>query len=201
MKPTYYYDIEQGSLAWWTIKSLKATASNATAIANWGKGLNTLVRNMIRSNPQELFIRSQTPLNEDTERGKAYEGEAVEEYEKQTGVKTKRCGFIKYNSNIGCSPDFLIGDDGGGEVKCRNLEKHNKIVATNKMSSSTMWQIQMSLLISKRKYWDFVAYNPLGEKPIVIIRVYPDKEKFKKLRKGFKLVAKMIKEFTSKPLW
>ena len=201
MKPTYYYKIQQGTLAWWKIKHMKLTGSSATAIANCGKGLNTLVNNMIRSNPQELFNRSQTPLNDDTERGKNLEGEAIREYEKATGIKTRKCGFIKFNNNCGVSPDRLVRKDGGVEVKCRNLEKHNKIVATNKMSSSTMWQIQMCLLVSGRKWWDFVAYNMLAEKPLVIIRVYPNKEKFDLLLKGIKIGTKLIKDKLTKKLW
>ena len=201
MKPQYRYDIKQNTLAWWKIKHLSLSGSNATAIANCGKGLNTLVNNMIRDNPQELFNRSQTPLNDDTERGKNLEGEAIKEYEKATKTRTRKVGFIKYNNNVGCSPDFLVGKDGGGEVKCRNLEKHNKIVATNKISSSTMWQIQMCLLVSGRDWWDFVAYNMLADKQLVVIRVYPNQDKFNKLLRGIEIGINLIKSKINKKLW
>ena len=41
----------------------------------------------------------------------------------------------------------------------------------------------MNLLITGRKWWDFVAYNPNYKTNIIIIRIKPDLEKFKKIRR------------------
>lgn len=49
------------------------------------------------------------------------------------------------------------------------------------IDSDYVWQIQMSLWVTKRKWWDFLAYNPNYEKSSIPFRIYPDPEKFAKL--------------------
>ena len=189
-----YRSVEQGSYEWWVLKSLKLSASNATAIANCGKGLETLVNKLVNTTPEEAYNQSQRFISEDIERGRSFEAEAREQYSILTGSKVQEVGFISDDDNkhLGMSPDGLVGLDGGIEIKCRNIEKHLKLVETRKISSGTMWQIQMSLLISKRQWWDFVGYNPLCEQPLVIIRVLPEEEKQEKLFKGIEIGTKMI---------
>ena len=46
-------------------------------------------------------------------------------------------------------------------------------------------QIQMTLLITGREWWDFVSYNCNFSKPLFIQKIYPDKIYFEKLKKGF----------------
>jgi hypothetical protein len=54
--------------------------------------------------------------NEHMERGKEQEAEAREAYELMKDVDCQQVGFI-VNGDKGCSPDSLIGDDGGLEIK------------------------------------------------------------------------------------
>lgn len=66
------------------------------------------------------------------------------------------------------------------------------------IDSDYIWQIQMSLWVTKRKWWDFLAYNPNYEKSLIQFRIYPDPEKFAKLEAGFETGIKMIREIQSK---
>lgn len=52
--------------------------------------------------------------------GKEMEPEALAAYEVYHGVLTELTGFIRHKDFpfAGASPDFLVGDDGGGEIKC-----------------------------------------------------------------------------------
>jgi hypothetical protein len=40
----------------------------------------------------------------------------------------------------------------------------------------------MNLLITGRKWWDYVSYNPNYKESLIIFRILPDKEKFDKLK-------------------
>ena len=57
----------------------------------------------------------------------------------------------------------------------------------------------MSLFLSKRKWWDFVAYNPNFKENIITIRVKPDEKKFEKIKngleKGKELIIKIQKDY------
>lgn len=88
-------------------------------------------------------------------------------------VEVQEVGFCYTdNKKIGCSPDGLIGDDGGLEIKCRDLEKHIKYLLTKKLLPADWCQCQGELYVTGRKWWDFMAYYP-GLDPL-IVRVYPD---------------------------
>ena len=52
-----------------------------------------------------------------TEYGVVNEAGAIAEYQMETANKVQAVGFITREDWAGCSPDGLIGDDGGLEVK------------------------------------------------------------------------------------
>ena len=66
------------------------------------------------------------------------------------------------------------------------------------IDSKYVWQIQMNLLVSERKWWDFVAYNPNYKKTIFIHRFLVNEEKQEKLILGLKKGKEMIKNIKEK---
>jgi len=70
------------------------------------------------------------------------------------------------------SPDGLIGDDEGLEVKSRMQKHHLATIEANEVPSEYMLQIQANLLVSGRAVWNYVSY--CGGWPMWIIRVEPD---------------------------
>ncbi len=56
----------------------------------------------------------------------------------------------------------------------------------------------MTLLITGRKWWDYVSYNPNFEKSLIVHRIYPDKAAFEKLVSGIMTGKKKIKEIQQK---
>ena len=187
------YNFEQGTEEWFKIRKGKITASHAQAIGNNGKGLETYLNNLMA----EYFSSGEKEnySNKHIERGIELEPIAKDIYELETGNKVENVGFIEYNEFVGCSPDGLIGKDGGIEIKSIDDNGYFKILmeGEKEIDSAYIWQIQMSLLITGRKWWDFVAYNPNYKKSIYICRIYPDKNKFEKLLKGFEIAKEKIK--------
>jgi len=178
------HNLEQGTPEWFAVRKNKMTASHAQAIGSNGKGLDTyIIELMAESNSsgeKEQFS------NKDTDRGNELETLARSIYELTTGNEVQEVGFIEYDEFIGCSPDGLVGEDGGIEIKCLNDINHFKMIlrGASEIDSKYIWQIQMSLFITGRKWWDYVSYNPNYKQSLLVYRILPDHAKFEALTAG-----------------
>jgi hypothetical protein len=94
--------------------------------------------------------------------GQTVEPAAVAAYQAETGVIVTPAEFTlhpKYDF-IGASPDFLVGDDGGGEIKSpESSEVHLETLLTG-LPPEHIEQIQGGLWVTGRKWWDFVSFHP-----------------------------------------
>lgn len=192
------HNFEQGSPEWLAIRKGKMTASHAQEIGNNGKGLDTYVLKVM----SEFFSSAESEVftNSDMNRGTELEEQARSMYELETGADVEEVGFIEYDEHVGCSPDGLVGKDGGIEIKCHNDLSHFKMLLNgqDEIDTKYLWQIQMNLLITERKWWDYVAYNPNFSTPLIVIRIKPDPEMFISLQNGFITGKKKMEEIRSK---
>ena len=110
------------------------------------------------------------------ERGTEMEPRAREWYEITRGVDVAQVGFVvRDDGRVGCSPDGLVGDDGGTEIKCPAL--HTMIgymEDPTSLAAAYRGQVQGSLWLTGRAWWDVIAYSPVL--PPVVVRVEPDAE-------------------------
>jgi hypothetical protein len=187
------HNCEQGSDEWFKVRELKLTASHATAIGNAGKGLESYVTEMMAYHYS--FAGKESYSNDDLDRGNELEPIARSLYELQTDKKVEQVGFVELNEYVGCSPDGLIEKDGGLEIKSPNDVNYYKILrdGEKQIDSGYMWQVQMNLLITDRKWWDLVYYNPNFKQNLIIFRIYPDKEKQELLKVGLEKGIELIK--------
>ena len=110
------------------------------------------------------------------ERGTALEEEAVRYYEFQSGETASAGGFCTVPSGLaGCSPDRLIGEKGGLEIKCPSAAIHVGYLLEG-IANKYRHQVQGALWITRRQWWDILSYNP--ELPPALVRCYPDTEVF-----------------------
>lgn len=72
----------------------------------------------------------------------------------------------------GCSPDGLIGEDGGLEIKCPSLAVHVGYLLSGKVPADYYQQVQGSMYVTGRSYWWFMSYYP-GIRPLMI-KATPD---------------------------
>ena len=193
--------IVQRSPEWFALrKQYPLTASKAQAIGNNGKGLETLVWEKLAEAYSSGIVEDIS--NRHTERGVELEPQARALYELERGVTVKEVGFIT-NDEIspvaGASPDGLIGEDGLLEVKCFDDAKHFKMTVEGlEIESQYVWQIQMQMLITERKWCDFLAFNPNFDKSLLIQRVEADEEMQSKILSGLKTGEILIKAIKSK---
>ena len=89
------------------------------------------------------------------------------------------CGYMvedRWGFRIGCSPDGLVGDDGMIEVKTRYPKTQVATVLAGVPPIETMPQLQCALLVSGRKWLDYVSYS--GGMHMWVKRVYPQRQWF-----------------------
>lgn len=111
--------------------------------------------------------------NSHMERGHDQEDEARDHYAFMSGASPRRVGFIR-NGNKGCSPDSLIGEEGGLEIKTALPSIQCERLLRNEFPAEHKAQVQGALWITERKWWDFVSYCP--NMPLFVTRVTRDEE-------------------------
>lgn len=118
-------------------------------------------------------------VNRDMWRGSAIEEPARALYAKHYGTEVREVGFMTRDEGdytIGVSPDGLVGDNGGIEIKSPRHKGHLLTVVKGTVPDHHMAQIQTALLVSGRAWWDFVDYAP-GMR-LWVKRVLPDPDWF-----------------------
>jgi hypothetical protein len=175
-------ECEQGSPEWFAARAGIPTASEFSTVLAVGKNggksvtrtayLNKLVGEILTGEPMANYS------NADMERGKLMEDEARDLYAFSQDIDPQRVGFIR-NGMKGASPDSLIGTKGGLEVKSAAAHIQVERLLADSLPSEHRAQVQGSIWVCEREWWDFVSYCP--KLPIFIKRVYRDDEYIKKL--------------------
>lgn len=178
-------DIEQGSDEWLAMRLGWVTASRFKDVLSGGKGLTRkaymyqLAAEAITGERQESYS------NQYMEWGTETEPQARAMYEFDTGNEVEQVSFCvwKPEHKIGISPDGLIGDDGGIEIKCPKTTTQIETFLSGKMPSSHKAQVQGSLWVTGRQWWDFVSFDPRidGEASYFCVRVERDEPYIKEL--------------------
>jgi hypothetical protein len=176
-------DHEQGSPEWLAARLGKPSASMfSKLITATGKPsssadgyINQLIAERLRGQSEPFYV------TEWMARGTELEPEAREAYEFISGNDVIETGFILDTGfEYGCSPDGLITDKGGLEIKCPAPQTMVSYLRDNQVGVKKYWQqIQGCMWISQREWWDFFAYHP--EMPHVIVRVERDEDYIAKL--------------------
>jgi predicted phage-related endonuclease len=115
-----------------------------------------------------------------TEEGEMLEMEARKWFEFQFDHKVKRVGFIEHdNGRCGCSPDALLDDDGGLEIKCPQPTNHVKYLLSGELPKDYAVQVHFSMYVTGRPWWKFVSYRR-KMRPFVLT-IQRDEEIIKKI--------------------
>lgn len=170
-------DCEQGTPEWYAARLGVPTASEFDCIITPKKGelaaaheayIDRLLDEMIRPDAERGFAG-----NAHTERGKELEPEARRLYAFMANAQPVPIGFVLRDAeDAGCSPDSLVGEDGGLEIKCPDGPTHVGYIRRAELPDAYKAQVHGSMVITGRKWWDFCSYCP-GHKPF-IVRVTPD---------------------------
>jgi len=173
---------DQGSPDWFAARAGIVTASEFQTLLMKGKGggesatrrtyMRKLAGEIITGEPMESFT------NAHMERGKVMEQEARDLYAFMTDAEPQQIGFIR-SGRKGASPDSLIGDNGGLEIKTRLPHLMIELLESGEVPNEHIAQVQGGMWVAEREWWDFVAYWP--KLPLFVKRVYRDEAYIKKL--------------------
>lgn len=170
-------DFEQGSLAWMQARAGIPTASEFGQIVTpkWEVRKGGMPDTYLAEKVAEWWLNG--PLAGfnafATEQGHLLEEEARPNYTLETGEAVQRVAFCTTDDErVGCSPDGLLGDDGGVEIKSPQIASHVKYLLAGKVPDDYLPQVQGSLFVTGRKYWRFFSY--CRKMPPLILTVTPD---------------------------
>lgn len=182
----FYTDLVQGSDEWIEARRGILTASEMKLILT--PTLKLANNDKTRAHVYELLAQRISGFVEpvyigfNADRGHEDEMWARVEYSKHI-ASVDDMGFItndRWGFTLGYSPDGVVGDDGLIECKSR-VQKYQvqtviEHVATGSASipDEFVLQAQTGLLVSERKWLDFISYS--GGLPMVVIRVWADPE-------------------------
>lgn len=176
MSELQFFDCEQGTEAWYRARLGIPTASEfATVMAKGRDGGSSVTRKtymlklageLLTGDPMESHS------NGYMDRGKEQEAEARERYAFEREVEPQIVGFARRGA-MGCSPDALVREDGGLEIKTKGAHLLIEALLRDDPPPEHKAQVQGSLLVTGREWWDLAIY--CRKLPLVIHRVMPDR--------------------------
>lgn len=192
-------DCEQGSDEWISarlgIPSASMYGKIITTQGKWSTQADTYINQLVA----EKLTGEQTPFyqNEHMARGTELEPDARKMYEFIKDVEVQEVGFCLHDTlEAGASPDGLIGEDGGLEIKCPAPATHVEYLRGGKLPSKYKQQVMGCLWITGREWWDFMSYHP-SMKPL-IVRVERDEDYIAELEACVSKAVELIEENVEK---
>jgi len=184
MTITYHKDLIQGSDEWFAIRCGKLTASEMSKIIT--PTLKVADNDDTRSHVYEIAAQrvnqyvEPSYIGDDMMRGHEEEVLARIKYSENYSP-VDDVGFVtndEWGFTIGYSPDGLVGDDGLIECKSRKQKYQFETIISRGMPENKklncMIQIQTGLLVTKRKWCDFLSYH--GGMHMMVARILPNFE-------------------------
>lgn len=155
--------MEQRTQEWFKARAGRITASSVGAILGHAPYAtrDDVMRRMVR---EYHGAEPEFEGNIATEYGTRNEAGALTEYIMETGNEVEQIGFVTREDWAGCSPDGLIGEDGGLEIKCPFGLRKDEAPAFKSIFDQPHYydQVQFSLWVTERNFWDFYQWSPRG---------------------------------------
>jgi hypothetical protein len=157
------FDFPQGSPEWLQVRCGVPTASEFDNIMKLdftmkgGEGYKTYLYKKVAE-----AITGPLPSfgSRDTDRGHFLEPEAVPFFEMETGLDVHTVGFVMSDDGrSGCSPDGLVGEDSGLEIKSPGAVNQVRYLIDGKLPNDYSAQVHGSLYVTGRKEWHFMSYH------------------------------------------
>jgi putative phage-type endonuclease len=160
-------DVEQGTEEWLAARAGKLTASKISDVMARGRNgspsktrekyLGEIVSERLTGQPSRMSFKSQSMAW-----GNETEDQARAVYTMTTGNIVQQVGMVIHPECdlFAASPDGLIGDDGGLEIKCPDTHTHIKNLEERRVPPEYVKQIQWNLACTDRAWWDFMSFDP-----------------------------------------
>jgi hypothetical protein len=198
-------EMEQGTQEWLEARLGCPSGSGFSKLITASGTPSSSAESYINDLIAELITGESTPFHvtEWMQRGTELEPFARMNYELETDSEVTEVGFCMHDTlRCGVSPDGLIGDDGGIEIKCPKPSTHVKYLRKGTLPSEYKAQVMGCLWITGRQWWDFMSYHP--QMPNLLIRVHRDDEYINQLERlvthACQIIEKEVAEIKEKLL-
>lgn len=195
-------DTVQGSDEWLAERAGKVSASNfhliftATGKKTTGKTRETykykLAAERITGKVEDSFKSAAM------ERGNELEQEARLHFEIAHNAFVYQVGMVYLDQwkQISCSPDGLIGEDSGIEIKCPLAHTHARYLDKNVLPSAYKQQVQGCMWVTGRTTWTFMSYHP--EMQPLVMTIDRDDEYIRELAEAVTSFNNQVTSLVSK---
>lgn len=206
-----FHDIEQGSEEWFILRRGKLTGSAAGALLVNGKkkftinsgefageeiGIGVGAISLIYKLAGERIAIDDMPSfdNYATQRGHDLEPLAIKAYEDATYQTVDRIGFVQLNDYVGFSPDGLVTDELGIEIKCLMHSEHMRVIDNlDYFDNDHIAQIHFMMTVADLKHFDLVHFHPeFNKNKIIIRRIERDESIVLRIRKCIALFEQEV---------
>jgi hypothetical protein len=172
------HDCTQNEAEWSRLRAGKVTASEADEILTplfakkTGEGPKTFLYRKVAEAYHGLPVAQFT--SRATEHGHDLEDEARKWFlylHDQHRMKT--VGFCEMEGKpCGCSPDALLDDDGGLEIKAPMATNHVRYLIDGTLPKDYAVQVHFSMYVTGRPWWYFMSYH--RDFPQFVLKVHRD---------------------------
>lgn len=202
---------QQNSLSWLLARAGIPTASEWDALISpeWKIRTGEMPKTYLARKVAEAWSGGPLPgFNViDMDFGKILEEEAIPWFEFSTGIQIQRVGLCTTDDGkLGCSPDGLIGEDSGIEIKCPEAQTHVKYLLNGILPKDYAVQVHGAMLVTGRPIWRFLSYRRLF--PPLMLTIQRDEEIQATLREAlgaflaeFEKAMKRLEELNGGPPW
>ncbi len=174
------WDVRQNTDDWLRARSGIATASDLGKLITplWKARTGQGVRSYMMEKLAERCMGEPLPSSGAgffAEQGQILEREAIPFLRMTQEEPVSRVGFVTTDDGMfGASPDALVGEDGGAEIKCPAADTHLEYLLDGVLPEQYAPQVHGSLYVTGRKFWIFMSYNR-GFPPL-LVRVERDEK-------------------------
>jgi hypothetical protein len=169
--------MEQGSTEWQQARLGVVTASEIDALVSptWkirtGEGVETYLHKKLCEKALNWTADFGSTFAMD--QGSLVEKIALPWYGFTYDCEPKRVGLcLSDDGRIGCSPDALLGDDDGLEIKVPLPPTHLKYLLKNEVPPEYLPQVHFSMYVTGRPKWTFLSYS--RQFPSLVVHVKRD---------------------------
>lgn len=165
-------DVEQGSIPWMVGRIGRPTSSRFDSVMTATK-LQPAKTNYLAELVAEFILQQPIEWGSTnyTKRGTSEEVDARRYYSLREDVDVEQVGLILRDDGlVACSPDGLVGTEGGLEIKVFGAIKHMQCVLGQE--KHPIGQCQGMLYLTGREWWDILYYNV--HLPKHVERIYRD---------------------------
>ena len=170
------FNMPQYSPEYWAVKCGIPSASNFRRILTASReqlaaGRKSYINELIadRRNPSAPFTTERAGHTQAMRNGANCEPDARRFFAAECDVQVEQVGFcLTDDGRFGCSPDGLVGEDSGLELKCPEGDTHVGYCLDGELPPQYKAQIHGCMIVTGRPTWWFMSYCPGFEKQLLI---------------------------------